>query len=62
MDPFGDVVRVPIDVDDLGVRVLKLVEGRDEVLRLLAGWEDMVAEPDSIAWLIDRLWPERQRA
>ena len=38
-----------------GVRVLKLVHGRDQVLELLTGWEDAMVEPDSVAWLIERL-------
>ena len=61
MDPFGDVLPIPTDVDKLRVRVLKLVHGREEVQRLLAGWEQAVAEPDSIGWLIRRLWPEHQQ-
>jgi hypothetical protein len=54
-DPFGDVVAMRVDSDDLGVRVLKLVHGRDQVLQLLSGWEDVMSSPDSVAWLIDRL-------
>jgi hypothetical protein len=57
MDPFGDVIGIPADVDNLRVRVLKLVHGRDEVLRLLDGWQAVEGQPDSIAWLIRRLWP-----
>ncbi|HEX2192653.1 MAG TPA: hypothetical protein VHH09_05625 [Acidimicrobiales bacterium] len=54
-DPFGDLVAVPADSDNLGVRVLKLVHGRDQVLELLAGWDQAMGQGDSIAWLIDRL-------
>ncbi len=61
MDPFGDVLPVPADVDDLRVRIVKLVESRDEVLRLLDGWEEAMPQDDSIAWVIERVWPERQR-
>jgi hypothetical protein len=57
MDPFGDVIPIPADVDDLRVRVLKLVPGRDQLMQLLDGWEDVEAQPDSIAWLVRRLWP-----
>ena len=60
MDPFGDVLRVPGDVDDLRVRILKLVESRDELLRTLDGWQDEMPQEDSISWLIERLWPGRQ--
>jgi hypothetical protein len=55
MDPFGDVVSLPVDGDALGVRVLKLVHGEDEVRSLLEGWEKAMPEADSVAWLVDRL-------
>jgi hypothetical protein len=54
-DPFGDLMPLPADADDLGVRVLKRVHGRDQVVELLAGWEQAMAGPDSVAWLIERL-------
>lgn len=54
-DGFGDFVAIRPKPDDLGVRVLKVVEGRDNVLRLLEGWQDAMAEQNSVAWLIDRL-------
>lgn len=55
MDPFGDVVSFRVDGDRLGVRVLKLVRGEDNVRRLLDGWEGAMAQNDGVAWLVDRL-------
>lgn len=54
-DPFGDFVVMPADPEDLGVRVLKHVRGRENVLRLLDGWEEAMKGDDGIAWLIERL-------
>jgi hypothetical protein len=54
-DQFGDFMAIPPQPDDLGVRVLKLVHGHDQVTALLDGWQDAEGQPDSIRWLIDRL-------
>ncbi|MDQ4129506.1 MAG: hypothetical protein M3133_00695, partial [Actinomycetota bacterium] len=51
----GDSIAVPADADDLGVRVLAVVHGRDTVQQLLNGWEQAIAKENSVAWLIDRL-------
>jgi hypothetical protein len=55
MDPFGDVVSLPVDGDRLGVSVVKVVPGEHEVRQLLDGWEKAMAGDDGIAWLVDRL-------
>jgi hypothetical protein len=54
-DPFGDFMTMPIDPATLGVRVIKLVHGRDQVQTLLDGWEEAMAREDGVAWLVDRL-------
>jgi hypothetical protein len=54
-DPFGDFRAYEADADDLVVRVLTIVEGRDTVVALLGGWEDAMALPDGIGWLVERL-------
>ena len=54
-DPFGDFVVTHADQDDLVVRVLTEVHGRDKVLALLDGWQHAMASPDSIGWLVQRL-------
>ena len=56
-DPFGDVVSAPVETDHLGVRVLAVVPDAAEVERLLDGWEQAIAESDSVAWLTSRLPP-----
>lgn len=54
-DPFGDFVAYSADVEDLVVRVLTVVPGREQVLAALAGWEQAMREPDSVGWLVQRL-------
>ena len=54
-DPFGDVVSMPVEPDDLGVRVLAVVADRAKVEELLDGWEPAMAASDSVSWLTDRL-------
>lgn len=54
-DQFGDSVAFEPAPDDLGVRVLKVVTGRENVERLLAGWEGAMGGDDSVQWLVDRL-------
>lgn len=58
-DQFGDFFAIPPTADELGVRILKLVHGRDEVTRLLEGWADAMPAEDSVRWLIDRLRSNR---
>jgi hypothetical protein len=55
-DPFGDVVSVPVDADDLGVRVLTVVHDRADLLGRLDGWEQAMALPDGVSWLAGRLF------
>lgn len=54
-DQLGDFVSFDPKPDDLGVRVLKIVHGREIVQGLLDGWADAMAAPDSVQWLVDRL-------
>lgn len=56
-DPFGDVRALSADPEDLGVRVLTVVPDRHELLRRLDGWEEAMGAGDSVAWLVDRLFP-----
>ncbi len=50
-DPFGDVAvdREPVSV--LTVDVVAHLDTIDDVHRVLAGWQDEMAKPDSISWL-----------
>jgi len=54
-DPFGDVVSMPVAPDHLGVRVLAVIADRPEVEGLLDGWEQSMADSDSVSWLTARL-------
>jgi hypothetical protein len=54
-DQFGDFMAIRPRPDDLGVRVLTVVEGRENVLRLLEGWQDAMPGENSVQWLVDRL-------
>lgn len=57
-DPFGDVYRTSLPVDELTVAVVGWVPDEAQVERILSGWEDAMAKPNSIAWLVDRLRDE----
>jgi hypothetical protein len=57
-DPFGGVHVKPFtDADEkkMIVRVVATISTVDELHRIIDGWEARVAEPNSIAWLADRL-------
>ena len=54
-DPFGDVVSMPVAADDLGVRVLAVIDDTADVERVLDGWQAVMSEPDSVSWLVERL-------
>jgi hypothetical protein len=60
-DPFGGVhfqgthaVEEPT-VEGMTVDVIGTVESRDELDRILDGWEQAMGGPDGVAWLVDRL-------
>lgn len=57
-DPFGDVQSLNADPEALGVRVLTVVPDRADLLQRLEGWEEAMAQPDSISWLVGRLFPD----
>jgi hypothetical protein len=51
MDPVGDEVVESLETSQLTVEVLGVVEGREAVDQLLAGWEDEMPKPDSLDWV-----------
>jgi len=54
-DPFGDVMAMPVAPDHLGVRVLAVINDGADVDELLEGWEQAMADADSVSWLTARL-------
>ena len=55
VDPFGDFLAMPLHTEDLQVRVLAILHGKENVLRLLEGWEQAMTLSDSVGWLVERL-------
>ncbi len=53
--PFGDIEVEKVPVDQLIVRVVGRVATRQELDRLLEGWEQAMASPDSVSWVAERL-------
>ncbi|MDA8359008.1 MAG: hypothetical protein M0Z95_22530 [Actinomycetota bacterium] len=60
-DPFGGVHFQGTheveqgEVEGMTVSVVGTVASRQEVDEALEGWEEAMARPDSVAWLVDRL-------
>jgi hypothetical protein len=57
-DAFGDYWVVPEDVDDLTVVVIAQVNNHEHLQSLLAGWEEAMVAPNSLAWLAERFSPQ----
>ncbi|MCA1656835.1 MAG: hypothetical protein LC713_03850 [Actinobacteria bacterium] len=55
-DPFGDLVSLRTGSDQLGVRVLTVIHDREDLTGRLEGWEEAMALPDGVAWLVERLF------
>ena len=53
--PFGDVEVEKMPVDRVVVTVVANIPTRDQVESILDGWADQMIEPDSIAWVAERL-------
>jgi hypothetical protein len=43
------------EIAGMTVKVLGTVPERSRVEEILAGWEDAIGQPDSVAWLVERL-------
>lgn len=54
-DPFGDVGIADLPTKLVTVELLATIEGRDVIQRVLDDWHDAMAEPNSIAWVRERL-------
>jgi hypothetical protein len=54
-DPFGDVYRSNVPTGEITVAVIGWVPERDAMEEVLEGWEAAMGEPNSVAWLAQRL-------
>ena len=55
MDPVGDEFVESLSTESVTVEVLGVVDGREAVDQLLAGWEDAMVKPDSLSWVRARV-------
>ncbi|HEV3265198.1 MAG TPA: hypothetical protein VG014_06725 [Acidimicrobiales bacterium] len=53
--PFGDVEVEPIPIDEVVVTIVGYISTREEMEKVMAGWEAEMAKPDGITWVADRL-------
>jgi len=53
--PFGDAEVSDVAVDTLTVLVLGKVDAREDVERILAGWEDRMTQPEGVEWIAAQL-------
>jgi len=57
-DPFGGVhtnIRADAPADGMTVAVIANIASHGELDRILSGWEQAMAGPDGIAWLVRRI-------
>lgn len=54
-DPFGDVYTSRVRTESVTVAVVGWIPDRDQMEKVLEGWESAMNEPNSIAWLAERL-------
>ena len=57
-DPFGGIhvnTKSNAPIEGMSVGIIAHIESREELERILGGWPEAMAQPDSTAWLIERL-------
>lgn len=54
-DPFGDLYSSQVPTESVTVAVVGWIPERDGVEDVLNGWESAMNQPNSIAWLAQRL-------
>ncbi len=54
-DPFGDLYRSNVPVGEITVAVVGWIPQRDTMEEVLRGWEDVMARPNSVSWIAERL-------
>ncbi len=61
LDPFGGIHVAgshgvdEAEVQGMSVAVVGSVQRREDLERAVVGWQEAMAEPDSVAWLVARL-------
>ena len=55
LEPFGRWLGASVPTSSLVVRILGRISSREEVERLLEGWEQAMGQPDSTKWIAERL-------
>jgi hypothetical protein len=55
LEPFGRWLGASVPTSSLVVRILGRISSREEVERLLDGWEQAMGQPDSTKWIVERL-------
>ena len=58
-DLFGDIYRSDVPVDEITVAIAGWVPDRSSMEDVLQGWEEAMTQPNSVAWITERL-AERQ--
>jgi hypothetical protein len=53
--PFGDIEVERVSVDSVLVQVICVIPTLEDVERILAGWSEHMGQPNSIAWVAERL-------
>lgn len=54
-DPLGDAIVDNVPIEGMTVAVIGQVSTREDVERVLQGWEGAVGQADSVSWMISRL-------
>jgi hypothetical protein len=55
-DPFGDMAVDPDEpIEEMTVEIIASVPSTDELHEAITGWEEQMAQPNSIGWLRDAL-------
>ncbi|MFZ4517680.1 MAG: hypothetical protein ACOYOP_04805 [Microthrixaceae bacterium] len=55
MDALGDAYIQDLPTSELGVKVLGVIEGRNEVHEALTGWQDAMAARGGLDWVAERI-------
>jgi hypothetical protein len=58
-DALGETIAVSIPDESLEVEVLGLISSEEELQELLRGWQQAMREPNSLAWVRERLRSHR---